>query len=235
MFTPYRETIMNRISILLLLMLVATTAGFAQEGSDIDVYASSGYVIPSSPMAFANYWRMQYGGGLGIGYSLSPSVTLIGSVEYYRFALDESGVGERFDTQYMRNIWIFNDVTLSPSAEASSVMTVAVNVRVTPSGLDGVLSPYAIAGGGLMRFALSEISLPTASTLTINSAPIVMTAEQKIVGGTETAAFLQGGLGFDVNVSETITPFVESRYVFGFAKGVNASYIPVTVGIRMRF
>lgn len=226
---------MNRFGTVLLLSLFAAAAGCAQEASAIDVSASSGYVVPSSPMTFANYWKMQYGGGFGVGLPLSPSITLIGSVEYYRFTLDESGVSKRFDTKYMRDIWIFTGVTMSPTAEPGSIVTVGVNVRVRPSGMSGVLIPYAIAGGGLMRFALSEIALPTTSILTINSTSIAMTAEQRIAGGTETAAFLQGGVGFDLDVTETIRPFVEARYVFGFGKGVSASYAPLTAGIRMRF
>lgn len=226
---------MNRFSTVLLLSLVAATTGYAQDASAIDFSVSSGYAVPSSPMTFANYWKMQYGGSLGVGLPLSPSVTLVGSAEYYRFTLRESGVADRFDTKYMRDIWIFADVTMSPVAEPSSILTLALGVRVRPSDMNGVLVPYAIAGGGVMRFALSEIALPTTSIATINSTAIAMTAERRIVGGTETAAFLQGGVGFDLDVTESFRPFLEARYVFGFANGVSASYIPLTAGVRMHF
>jgi hypothetical protein len=209
--------------------------GQAQPSSNIEVFVSSGYFIPSSPMTFSNYWKMQYGCEVGVGYALSPSIMLIGSVEYVQFKLNQDGVNKGFDTQYMSDIWIFDNVSVNPSADQSSLMTASLNVRFTPSDRVRFLSPYFLCGGGVMKFTLGEIALPTTSVLTLNNSVVSMTAERKILGGTETAVFMQSGIGFDLNITETIRPFVEARYVFGFTKNVNTSYIPLSVGVKFQF
>ena len=111
---------MKRSTVLLALLLLTISVGYAQQNEGIEVSVSSGYVIPSSPMTFANYWTMQYGGGLSAGMPLSPSITLIGSFEHYQFKLNKDGVNNGFDTNYMRDIWIFKSVSMNPSADLRS-------------------------------------------------------------------------------------------------------------------
>jgi len=225
---------MKRISILFLLLLLAMATGNAQQGSGIEVSVSSGVVFPSSPMTFADYWNVQYGGGLQVGFPLSQSTTLVGSVEHYQFKLNQDGVTKGFDTQYMRDIWVFNRVSLIPSADPSSVTTLSANVRVAPSKLSGMLSPYFIGGVGVMRFSLSEIKLPTTSVLPINGSDISMTAQQTITGGVQTAAFFQFGMGIDVRLTQSFDLFVEARYASGLTSGLHTAYVPITGGLKLR-
>jgi hypothetical protein len=219
---------------LLVLVLLTMTMGNAQQNYGVEVSVSSGFVIPSSPMTFANYWRMQYGGGIGGGYALSQSITLLGSFEYYRFRLNEDGVNKGFDTKYMSDIWIFDRVSLNPSADPSSVIALSANVRVAPSTLSARLSPYFIAGIGVMHFSQSDIALPVTSVLSINSAEIAMTADTKIVGGNETAGFVQGGMGIDFKVAESFNIFIEARCAIGLTKGQSTTYIPLMLGVKMQ-
>lgn len=223
---------MKRLLLLFVLTAALLTEGNAQQSSALEISVSSGYVIPASPMTFANYWKMQYGGGIGVGTALSESVTLLGTLEYYRFALDKDGIGKGFDTKYMSAIWIFSDVSLNPSADPSSVMTVSANVRISPVKISGMLSPYVVAGAGAMRFSLSEITLPTTSVLSINGSNISMTAQQKITGGNETSAFFQGGIGVDVRLAPSLLLFVEGRYQSGLNKGLRTALLPITAGVR---
>lgn len=225
---------MKRSIVFLTLLLLFIAAGFAQQNEGVEVSLSSGYVIPSSPMTFSNYWSMQYGGGLAAGIPLSPTITLIGSFEHYQFKLNEKGVNNGFDTNYMRDIWIFNRVTMNPFAEPSTVTTVSGNLRFAPSGLSGALSPYFVGGLGVMRFSLSEISLPTTSVLTVGGSEIAMTAQQSVTGGNETAVFFQYGMGFDIQLTGSFEMYVEARYASGLNKGLRTSYIPITGGLKMR-
>ena len=71
--------------------------------------------------------------------------------------------------------------------------------------------------------------------MTVNSSVVSMTAERRIVGGTETVVFLQSGIGFDLKMTEMIRPFVEARYVFGLTKNVTTSYIPLSAGVKIQF
>ena len=225
---------MKRISFLFLLLLLAMAIGNAQQDSGIEVSVSSGIVLPSSPMAFANYWNVQYGGGLRAGFPLSESITLVGSLEHYQFKLNHDGVNKGFDTQYMRDIWIFKSVSMNPTADPSSVTSVSANLRFTPSKLTGILSPYFIGGVGVMRFSLSEIKLPTTSVLLVNSGDISMTAQQTITGGVQTSAFFQFGMGFDIQLSQSFDLIVEARYASGLNNGLRTTYVPITGGIKMR-
>jgi hypothetical protein len=225
---------MKRMILLSLVLLLAVTIGNAQQTDGLEVSVSSGVVLPSSPMAFANYWNVQYGGGLRAGYPLSPSITLVGAVEYYQFKLNQNGVAKGFDTQYMRDIWIFNNVSMNPSADPSSVTTVSANLRFAPSRLAGVLSPYFIGGIGVMGFSLSEIKLPTTSVLSVNGANISMTAQQTITGGVQSSAFFQFGMGFDVQLTQSFDLVVEARYASGLTNSLHTAYVPITGGIKLR-
>ena len=233
-FMLFGKTIMKRLNLLLVLLLLAIAIGNAQQSDGVEVSVSSGYVIPSSPMTFANYWTMQYGGGLSAGMPLSPSITLIGSFEHYQFKLNKDGVNNGFDTNYMRDIWIFKSVSLNPFADPSTMTTVSANLRFAPSGISGRLSPYFIGGIGMMRFSLSEISLPTTSVLTAGGSDISMTAQQSVTGGVETSAFFQFGMGFDIRVTQSFDMFVEARYASGLNKGLHTAYVPITGGIKLR-
>jgi hypothetical protein len=218
---------------LLAILLLTISMDYAQQNDGVEVSVSSGYVIPSSPMTFANYWTMQYGGGLSAGMPLSPSVTLIGSFEHYQFNLNRDGVNNGFDTNYMRDIWIFKSVTMNPTADPSTMTTVTANLRFAPTGISGRLSPYFIGGVGVMRFSLSEISLPTTSVLTAGGSDISMTAQQSVTGGVETSALFQFGMGFDVQLTQSFELFVEARYASGLNKGLHTAYVPITGGIKL--
>jgi hypothetical protein len=224
---------MKRLTFFSLLLLLAVATGTAQQNSGLEVSVSSGIVLPSSPMTFANYWSVQYGGGLRVGLPLSQSTTLVGSVEHYQFKLNQNGVTKAFDTQYMRDIWVFNRVSLNPSADPSSVTTVSANLRFAPSRSTGLLSPYFIGGLGVMRFSLSEIKLPTTSVLSISGSDISMTAQQTITGGVETSAFFQFGMGLDVRLSESFNLFVEARYASGLTNSLHTAYVPITGGVKL--
>jgi opacity protein-like surface antigen len=133
----------------------------------------------------------------------------------------------------MRDIWIFKSVSMNPSADPSTMTTVSANLRFAPSGISGSLSPYFTGGVGVMRFSLSEISLPTTSVLTAGGSDISMTAQQSVTGGVETSAFFQFGMGFDIRLTQSFELFVEARYASGLNKGLHTAYVPITGGIKM--
>jgi hypothetical protein len=185
-------------------------------------------------MTFANYWTMQYGGTVGAALTLSSAVSLSGTFEYYQFDLDHNGISEGFDTQYMRDIWVFKSVSLNATAGTSSIMTAAVNLRMTPPEMTGMLKPYVLAGGGMMKYSLSEISLPTNSTLDIAGSPVTISARRRITGGSESVPFVQFGIGMDVQWLDPVIIFIEARYSRGLSKGLGTSYLPLAAGVKYR-
>jgi len=225
---------MKRTGLVFLLVLLSTTGGNAQQSHDVEISVGAGVAFPSSPMTFADYWQPHYGLSAGAGVPLSESVTLTGSVEYQRFTLDEAGVSGAIDTDYLREIWAFEDVTTVSTAGSSSATTLSANVRVSPSGLSGLLSPYVTAGLGVRWFTLGEIQLATTSTLSVNGSHIPMTANQTVIGGTETSALMQVGLGVDIRAAASFDIFVEARYAFGLTREIGAAYVPLMAGARFR-
>jgi hypothetical protein len=219
----------------LALIVLLTSVGTAQMEGQFEISASSGLALPSSPMTFSEYWNMQYGGGIGVGYFLTSSTSLTGFVEYYRFNIDQGAISNAFNTAFLREVWILDGVGTTPSADPSSILTVGVNARFATTAFLGSIAPYLVVGAGMMQFTLSEIALPTTSILTVNGEDIAMTAERRITGGTETAAFIQCGAGFDINLTESIRPYLEARYVLGMTKGIGTNYLPLTAGVRMSF
>jgi opacity protein-like surface antigen len=217
-----------------MLAMVTIVPACAGPLDGVDIMVSSGVVIPASSMTFANCWKMQYGGGIGAGIPLSPSITLVGSFEYYRFTLNEDGIREGFDTKFMRDIWAFDDVTLNPSADPGSVMAISANVRIVPVRASGPLTPYFMVGIGAMRFSLGEIALPTTSQISLDSSAVSITAARRITGGTETAALIQGGLGLDMRLTGMLNVFIEARFVRGLTQGLGTAYVPLTAGVRLQ-
>jgi opacity protein-like surface antigen len=230
----FGKTIMKRFCMLVALAMVTVTPGYAAPPGDLELMVSSGVVFPESPMTFRGYWTMQYGAGIGVGIPLSPSVTFVGSFEYYSFKLNEDGVSEDFDPEYAREIWAFNDVTLIPAAVPSSVTAISANMRVAPVLTNGPLSPYFLVGIGAMRFSLSEISMPMTSRLVLDNSAVSMTAATRITGGTQTAVLLQGGVGLDIRLSSLLNVFIEARFVRGLTEGLGAAYVPLTAGVKLQ-
>jgi hypothetical protein len=177
---------------------------------------------------------MQYGGGIRVGVPLSQSVTLLGAAEYYKFTLDKEGISNDYNTQYLRDIWIFQDVGLDASAGPSSVMTYSVNLRVAPVTESWTLAPYFIGGVGAMHVTLSEIDLKTASTISFDSSDVRVVANQKVIGGSGTAMFFQLGLGLDARVAQRLDMFIEARYAAGFNAVWGTAYTPITAGVAFR-
>jgi hypothetical protein len=230
----FGKTIMKRFCTVVVLAMVMVTPGYSAPPGDLELVVSSGVVFPESPMTFRGYWTMQYGGGLGVGIPLSPSITLVGSFEFYSFTLDEDGVSQTFDTEYAREIWAFDDVSLIPLAGSSSVAAISANIRVAPLPTTSLLSPYFVAGLGAIRFSLSEIALPMASHLVLDNSAVSMTAATRITGGTQTAALFQGGLGLDIRLSSMLNVFIEARFVRGLTQGVGVAYVPLTAGVKLQ-
>lgn len=228
------ENEMKRLTIVVILSLVLMSTGQAQQHSLLELSLSSGYVLPTSPMTFAQYWKMQEGGSVSAGIALSPSMSLLGSVEYYRYALNVEGIHTKFDTKYMGDIWGFSNVSQVPTGEPSSILTVSANVRVVPTEISGMFSPYFLAGGGVMMSTFSEISLPTTSTLVLDGTNVAITAQQRIIGGKESSAFVQGGIGIDACLSDLIKIFVEARFALGMSKSIGTAYVPLTGGVRLQ-
>ena len=222
---------MKNICLWSVIIFAAVSISFAQKSKDIVVSFQGGSAIPSTPMSFSQYWKMSYGGGGGVEIPVSASVTIGANVDYYQFTMDDEGIRNSFATSYMRDIWAFNDVSIKPTASNSSVMSIALNMRIESPDLKGALRPYLIVGGGMLSYSFAEISLPVKSTIVINGESISMTSQQKIVGGDKTDPFFQLGLGINYYLTSSLGIFAEARYSKKIVKGAGMTFVPLTAGV----
>jgi opacity protein-like surface antigen len=222
---------MKKIYLWFVIILATVSISTAQKSANIVISLQGGSAIPSTPMSFSHYWKMSYAGGGGAEIPVSSSVTIGANVDYFQFVLDENGVGNSFATSYMREIWAFNDVSVTPSAANSSVISIALNLRIESPDLNGTLRPYCILGGGVLKYSISEITIPVRSTIVMNGVPVSMTSQQKIVGGEKTDPFLQLGLGLNYYLSPSVGVFAEARYSKELVKGIGMTFVPLSVGV----
>lgn len=222
---------MKNIRLWSIILLIAVSISPAQKSADFIVSLHGGSAIPSTPMSFSQYWNMSYGGGGGVEMPLSSSITIGVNVDYYQFIMDEEGIGNSFDTKYMRDIWAFNAVSLKPAASNSSTLSIAVNVRIESPDLNGAFRPYFIAGGGILQYSFAEITLPVKSTIAMNGESVTITSKQKIVGGDTTDPFLQLGMGVNYYLTSSLGIFAEARYAKELVKGIGMTFVPLTVGV----
>jgi opacity protein-like surface antigen len=213
-------------------MIVAVlTVGTAQKGGDFILTLQGGSAIPSTPMAFSQNWNMSYGGGGGVEYPVSPSVTVGVNADYYQFNMDAEAIKNSFRTAYMRDIWAFNTVSMMPGASNSYVMSVALNLRIESPDLQGAFRPYVVAGGGVLKYSFAEITLPIKSTIVMNGSAVSMTSQQKITGGEQTDPFLQFGIGVNFYLAPSLGVFAEARYAKEIVKGIGMTFVPLAVGM----
>ncbi len=222
---------MKNIRLLSIILLITVSLTRAQTNVDVIISLHGGSAIPSTPMSFSHYWKMNYGGGGGVEIPLSSSVTIGGNVDYYQFVMDEEGIKNSFATSYMRDIWAFNDVSLKPSASNSSVMSIALNVRIESPDLNGSIRPYCVVGGGVLKYTFAEIALPIRSTIVMNGSPVTMVSRQTIAGGEKTDPFLQLGLGVNLRITSSLGVYTEVRYSKELVKGIGMTFIPLNAGV----
>lgn len=225
---------MKRSVTSILLLLVTLFTAQAQRDLGIEISANSGLALPVSPMTFSHYWNMQYGGGLRIGIPISESMTVLGAAEYYKFTLNKNGLNEDYNIQYLKDIWIFKNVTMDALADPSSVTTFSANLRIAPVKESQILMPYFIAGVGAMHVSLSEIDLMTTSVISLDSSDVNMVADQYVVGGSGTSFFFQLGLGIDAKLTQILDVFIEGRYAAGLNRVWGTAYIPLTAGVKLQ-
>jgi opacity protein-like surface antigen len=226
-----QEIIMKKICLLFICILIVGSISSAQKSKDIVVSLHGGSAFPSTPMSFSQYWKMSYGGGGGVEIPVSSSMTIGANVDYYQFVMDEEGIRNSFATTHMRDIWAFNDVSIKPVASNSSVMSIALNMRIESPDLNGALRPYLIVGGGLLKYSFAEIDLPVKSTIVMNGESVSMTSQQKIIGGDKTDPFVQLGIGVNYYLSSSLGIFAEARYSKELVKGIGMTFVPLTAGV----
>lgn len=183
-----------------------------QSKREKDIYLDFGISFPSRPPAFADTWKIGPNIGGRVGLILSPPLSLLGSIEYNRFALDGPKFLERVG---------LNNLGLSVSGGSISILALMGALKTSLWMSEKKISPYLLVGSGFMR--LSTVA-GTVSRDSVSSSS---------GGESESALAIHIGAGVDIPLGENTGIFIEGRYGFGFIKNEMTNYVPINLGLRI--
>jgi hypothetical protein len=214
------------LSVLGLVLLVSSSSAQNDERR-IAISAGGGVALPISPKQFRDAWKMgSLSVGGSVGYSVTPAFAVSGSVDYSTFQFDEDGFlkasGVADDIAFLRSMGI--PVTMEIKGGDVTILAASVNGKASIAG--SAVSPYFVAGAGLMNLSVEEVS-------------VSVTAMGRTDRGTasvasETAFFVTGGPGLDIHAGEMVDIFVQGTLGFGLTKGQSTLYVPVKGGVTVK-
>lgn len=204
---------MKRVTFSIFLLLVTTANILAQGTNKLEFYCNSGISFPAAPDEFTDYWRMGFNFGGGIGYSVTPNLTLIGYFDFNGFRFD--------DDKFLRD-YGFSGYGISISGGEASIITFSGNLKATLQTRPSQVRPYFCGGIGLFKLSIGDVTVygPGGSA----------TAE----GDSETAFSVLFGAGIDFAIGERMDLFIEGRYVIGFTEDESTQMFPIKLGIKFR-
>jgi opacity protein-like surface antigen len=209
---------MNRLVIVILagLLLIGSVDAEAQGEGKPYFQFNTGFSIPVSE-AMSEFSGSGLALGVGAGYILNHKFTILASIDYNRFKLNQ---GRRL-----------SQLSLSPenaTIENGDITTFSGFVKIKMGGTRRVevkMSPYVIAGAGIFRFKSEEQTLV---------APLLGLREQQSLEVSETRLGISGGGGVNIRLTDRIDIYLEGGMVVGFTPGSSTQYFPVKVGLALQ-
>ncbi len=221
-------------------LLLFSGLAFSQSSGQLQIYASGGIAIPWSANDCSKYysvdtafsaaglpvfkysdtWSTGFHFGFGLGYELTPDVSVILDLNY--------------NSSNLNKAQLLKDLGLSPDkyvADATMKMVaINVNVKYDISQLGLFFDPYVTVGAGFVGIDADDISV-------LSSASTVIAASFKSQSALNTSV----GIGLDFPGVASSSFFVEVKYDVSYTRsaspfsGDNFSIVPVRLGIRGSF
>jgi opacity protein-like surface antigen len=115
-----------------------------------EVSLGGGIALPFAPEVFNGYWTHAYHVSGGIGYSLSPQLTLALLGEY--------------------NSFVFNDATKTTAFAPTALVNAFLNLKYSFLPLATVRKwyPYIVAGAGVMNVSVSGLAAQPKGTTSVD-------------------------------------------------------------------
>jgi hypothetical protein len=198
----------------LLLLLLIAAAPVQVNAQSVSLSLHGGMSFPVLPTEFYDYWSPGYNVAGGVTYYLLPFLELRGEVEYVEFQLDELAL--LVEAEVPAGL-----VTITGGAVSAVMFTGSLKVLPLPSA--PIVRPYVLVGGGLAALSVSDV---TVSALGVS---------EQVSGASEKAGLILGGIGMDVVLSPTIDVFAEGRFLYLFTEDEASSFVPASLGIRIKF
>jgi opacity protein-like surface antigen len=200
---------MYKTKLLLFVIFYFANISYTQAQNKINIYFEGGVSFPSHPKIFSDYWSTGYIIGTGIGYTLSPTWSISGSIHYNRFSLDDEG--------FLRS-YGFGGLGIQTSGGSAKIVTILSNLKYTLLAETKSLAPYIIGGIGYMGIATSDIEFYMAGTDVVR-------------GRSESAFSFFLGTGLILPATKETRYFIQVSYGIGLTKNDNTHIVPIKAGI----
>lgn len=204
---------MYRITVTLLVIGLFAATAVGQEEKKATLSLSGGLSFPSQPRVFSDYWKMGFNFGAGLGYALSPFLSLSGSFDYNNFAFNEEG--------FLKDYGI-SGYGITVSGASATIISVLGNLKVSLTPAMESVSPYFLGGIGFFSVSTSDV--------TVSAGGSSATAK----GDSESAFSVLFGAGLDIPAGEATKVFLQVAYGIGFTKVDNTNYLPLKAGVTLK-
>ncbi len=198
-----------------LLMTQFSSSALSQGARRPLYFLGGGLSVPSAPDIFSDYWQTGFNFTGGIGYPVTPSVAVLGTVGYNAHPFDEDG--------FLSDIGL-SGYGVDVDGGKATLLTVfaALRVNLVSPQAEAVASPFFFGGIGMTRLSLSDVSVS------------YLGQSYGLDGPSETALGVGFGGGVDMRVAANVYLFVQGLYSIGFTDDESTHAFPISVGILIR-
>lgn len=147
-------------------------------------------------------WNLGLHGTGAFGYVVGPGFQILGKIEYHTFGIDDGGLSGVDGGS-------FNALMFGGAA------------RYNFPTENSKISPFILGGLGIASATISDLTVDD---------PILGPMTFKFES--ETKLYIEVGAGLDIASGETMSFFVQGRYVSIQTEGSAAAYIPFTFGLK---
>ncbi len=212
-----------RLRFLVIFCLLAFVATAYPQSKGPIYSISTGVALPSQPKILNDSWNGGWHIGGGIGYPITPWLTIGGAFSYSHLPFDAKAVIARSKLASYYP-WV--------RVEGNSATIITGNCRVkinlTAPTRTSWFSPYFFGGMGWYRLTLGEYTVQ----YKIVSQRSVRTYRQSAYPNSQIG--LEGGAGFEVYLSKHLNGYMEITYCTSFTDSpIWAEWIPLRIGLLL--
>jgi hypothetical protein len=204
------------LSILAVMMLIATVSASAQSSNDVGIVLSSGISIPSAPDGFADERRSGFNIAVGVSIPWTDDLSFILTAEYHSFPVDGGAILNTVG-------FVAGDPAVHVDNGEGHAMTYGVDAKYLLISDRPLFAPYIIGGVGYFHLTSDDAEVIRVTPQSFNIATVRF--------GDASAACASIGAGIDVP-GGVGGLFIEARYSAAMTSGGTTSFIPVRIGLR---
>ncbi|MFC1557672.1 outer membrane beta-barrel protein [candidate division KSB1 bacterium] len=217
------------VSVMCLIFLLTGLLTAQQQESSF--FVTYGYLQSFAPDKITDFWRNGFQGGIGYGYSFYPCFTLLGTVDYIRWHLNE----ERFKATFLNGS--FADTPLSVNGGTVSSWNFSVHIKYSFKSINNVVDPYITGGAGLFLVSLNNTTGTTdTARMWIDG---IKDIRPGLTAGSGARVLLGKRFGYSIN-AQLFYLFTKESYTIAYRtdNGINGPVheaVPVNINSDIKF